>query len=921
MFRILESQAPAKQSATETINVLSSRLASASLLEDRRAAILGLRSFAKEYPASVASGALRGLISSLRRDIEDVDTVKIILETLLILFSPNEASPESSDDIALWLADEFTQRQDNITILLNLLETTEFYNRLYTLQLLSAILSARPERTQESILGAPLGISRLVLTLDDRREAIRNEGLLLLVALTPSSSELQKLIAFENTFERLFHLIHLEGLLTQGGIIVQDSLSLLANLLRLNGPNQTLFRESGFVGKAVSLLSEGYDDNVTQGGAENLMTSQREKNTWGLLATLRLLLVPGSSGTKANQFAFWQAGLYFQILRFALDRGVQSTVRSEALLTCADLIRDNFRLQEAFAQYEVTSIFKITSEEQGRDKNNPRMYVIDALLQLILETSSFKIFDVRFAACECIKSYFNGHDLVRLHFLRRAIEGHKSGGDATANVLSTLMKDSVIGQSNDPYRTWFASVLFFHLLFENPEAKDLALRVTEGNESCGEEVITCIQAITGNLISGLQRNEDERVIVGYLMVLCGWMFEDREAVNDFLCEGSSIQSLVQTIARDDQERPIAQGLCAALLGIIYEFSTKDSPIPRRTIQSTLFSRLGREAYVQRLKKLREHQFLRDFEVLSKASGTNSIIGPPDVFFDQTFVDFLKDNFSRLIRALDRDPGFEVVLLTNDGIPRDLVDSLRAELENKSQVLRKLEVQLIENEQRYVREKEEEVRVRSELSNELKRVTATNQHIRNDYEERIRDLAGMSQRATGELERRHAEIVNALEAQMSTKEQETAQIIGTAQREFEDDISRLRQSIRDLTSRIEEEKLHHHTVLEDERRVSAEEISEIAARLRLADARATEAELREQQSQDAARELQAQLDKTEQLLANEVHIRTGIQAEIDDLLIVLADLEEKRAKDKQRLISLGAEISDNEGDSNDSDNNT
>lgn len=62
------------------------------LLEDRRAAIQGLRSFAKGYPASVASGGLRALISSLRNDSDDVDTIKVVLETLLMLFAPDENS-------------------------------------------------------------------------------------------------------------------------------------------------------------------------------------------------------------------------------------------------------------------------------------------------------------------------------------------------------------------------------------------------------------------------------------------------------------------------------------------------------------------------------------------------------------------------------------------------------------------------------------------------------------------------------------------------------------------------------------------------------------------------------------------------------------------------------------------------------------
>jgi hypothetical protein len=73
MMRVLEAQAPPKQTATDTISTLSSRLA-------------------KEYPASVASGALRGLIAALTQDGEDVDTLKVVLETLLMLFHPDEQS-------------------------------------------------------------------------------------------------------------------------------------------------------------------------------------------------------------------------------------------------------------------------------------------------------------------------------------------------------------------------------------------------------------------------------------------------------------------------------------------------------------------------------------------------------------------------------------------------------------------------------------------------------------------------------------------------------------------------------------------------------------------------------------------------------------------------------------------------------------
>ena len=115
---------PPLQTATATIDTLCGRLESATLLEDRRAAIQGLRSFAKQYPASVASGSLRELIATLRRDGlgeaattksqeregpegGDVDTIRLVLETLLMLFNPDSNSPEAGDEIAFFLADEF----------------------------------------------------------------------------------------------------------------------------------------------------------------------------------------------------------------------------------------------------------------------------------------------------------------------------------------------------------------------------------------------------------------------------------------------------------------------------------------------------------------------------------------------------------------------------------------------------------------------------------------------------------------------------------------------------------------------------------------------------------------------------------------------------------------------------------------------
>jgi hypothetical protein len=67
---------------------------------------------------------------------------------------------------------------------------------------LGALYENVGEAMHDGILASPLGISRLIDLLDDKREIIRNEGLLLLIKLTANNADIQKIVAFENAFER-----------------------------------------------------------------------------------------------------------------------------------------------------------------------------------------------------------------------------------------------------------------------------------------------------------------------------------------------------------------------------------------------------------------------------------------------------------------------------------------------------------------------------------------------------------------------------------------------------------------------------------------------------------------------------------------------------------------------------------------------
>lgn len=155
------------------------------------------------------------------------------------------------------------------------------------------------------------------------------EALVLLIALTPASEELQKLVAFENAFEILFSLIEAEGALTHGTEVVEDCLSLLAHLLRFNVSNQSFFRETGCVKRVTQLLHECQQEPEGNEPAPQWTLVHRDKNVWGLLAIIQLFLIRGGMSTPINQTAFWQNGVTEQVLSIAFGQRFSVSVTSK----------------------------------------------------------------------------------------------------------------------------------------------------------------------------------------------------------------------------------------------------------------------------------------------------------------------------------------------------------------------------------------------------------------------------------------------------------------------------------------------------------------------------------------------------------------------------------------------------------------
>ena len=74
-------------------------------------------------------------------------------------------------------------------------------------------------------------------------EMLRNEALLLLPNMLAGNADLQKIIAFSGAFEKLFEIIGSEGG-SDGGIVVQDAMTVVGCLLRFNVSNQVCLCDS-----------------------------------------------------------------------------------------------------------------------------------------------------------------------------------------------------------------------------------------------------------------------------------------------------------------------------------------------------------------------------------------------------------------------------------------------------------------------------------------------------------------------------------------------------------------------------------------------------------------------------------------------------------------------------------------------------
>ncbi|XP_039187655.1 general vesicular transport factor p115 isoform X1 [Crotalus tigris] len=635
-------------SGADTIQKLCDRVASSTLLDDRRDAVRALKSLSKKYRLEVGIQAMSHLIHVLQTDRSDSEIIGYALDTLCnimsndleeeeqddsegyqglesIVLTTEENSQKQTEDFGSQFTEIFIKQHENVTLLLTYLEEFDFHVRWPGVKLLTVLLKQQSPQVQQIILVSPMGVSRLMDLLADSREVIRNDGVLLLQQLTKSNAAIQKIVAFENAFERLLDVITDEGN-SDGGIVVEDCLLLLQNLLKNNNSNQNFFKEGSYIQRMKPWFEVG-DDNAG-------WSAQKVTNLHLMLQLVRVLVSPTNplGATSSCQKTMFHCGLLQQLCTILMATGVPADILTETINTVSEVIRGSQMNQDYFASVNAPS-------------NPPRPAIVVLLMSMVNERQPFVL---RCAVLYCFQCFLYKNQKGQGEIVSTLLP---STIDATGNSVSAgqLLCGGLF--STDSVSNWCAAVALAHALQENATLKEQLLRVQLAT-SIGNPPVSLLQQCTNILSQGDKidrRGSKVQTRVGLLMLLCTWLSSCPIAVTHFLHNPANIPFLTGQIAENlGEEEQLVQGLCALLLGIsIYYNDNSLENYKKEKLKQLIEKRIGKEIFIEKLGFISKHEFYS--RAAQKPQPNFS--SPDHMMFDHEFTKLVKELEGVITKAI------------------------------------------------------------------------------------------------------------------------------------------------------------------------------------------------------------------------------------------------------------------------------
>ncbi|KAM9399882.1 general vesicular transport factor p115-like isoform 5-T6 [Salvelinus alpinus] len=938
----------------ETIHKLCDRVASSTLLEDRRDAVRALKSLSKKYRLEVGTQAMDHLIHILQTDRSDSEILGYALDTLynIICNDEEEEQDESEDmaaappipvsgkhknvpvsdenaqkheeDLGVLFTDKFLGDSESVTLLLTLLEEFDFHVRWPGVKLLTALLKNQCNQVQGVILVSPMGVSRLMDLLADSREVIRNDGLLLLQQLTKGNAAIQKIVAFENAFERLLDIITEEGS-SDGGIVVEDCLLLLVNLLKNNSSNQNFFKEGSYIQRMKPWFEVG-DDNSG-------WSAQKVTNLHLMLQLVRVMVSPVNSpgATSSCQKSMYQCGLLQQLCTILMATGVPADILTETINTVSEVIRGSQINQDYFASVNAPS-------------NPPRPAIVVLLMSMVNERQPFVL---RCAVLYCFQCFL--------------YKNQKGQGEIVATLLpSTIDANSIsAGQllcgglfSADSLSNWCAAVALAHALQDNLTQKEQLLRVQLAT-SLGKPPVSLLQQCTNILSQGSK----VQTRVGLLMLLCTWISNCPIAVTHFLHNQENVPFLTGQISENlGEDERLVQGLCALLLGIcIYYNDNSLENYTKEKLKQLIEKRIGKENFVEKLGFVTKH------ELYSRAAQKPQPVfpSPEQMLFDHEFTKLVKELEGVITKAVHKtseeekkEEEVKKTLEQHDSIViqyKDLIrdqdtqiQELREQVSTLSLNSEQMQNQVTQQQSQIQQHKDQYNILKLKLGKDSQGLSSSQgegAHVNGLHTEEL----GQLREEVEELRRQHTlqhtqlsdkdSLINTLRCGAAAAAQtaeggaggfDNTELLG----EVESLRSRVQAQCAEInqlqTERLElirrAEAVSSAPASSSESSADTVKVSELESRLA---AQTTETERLKEECRglrEGHAGLEQQLASAQSTVAIEQTEKTKLQQEVqeskkeqDDLLMLLADQDQKILNLKQRLRDLGETIDEDEDD--------
>lgn len=912
----------------ETIQKLCDRVASSTLLEDRRDAVRALKSLSKKYRLEVGTMSMDHLVHILQTDRSDTEILGYALDTLYNIVcndeeeeqddSEEENQQKQEDDLGAQFTDKFIQESENITLLLTLLEEFDFHVRWPGVKLLTALLKNQCAQVQGIVLVSPMGVSRLMDLLADSREVIRNDGLLLLQQLTKGNAAIQKIVAFENAFERLLDIITEEGS-SDGGIVVEDCLLLLLNLLKNNSSNQNFFKEGSYIQKMKPWFEVG-DDNSG-------WSAQKVTNLHLMLQLVRVLVSPVNSpgATASCQKAMFQCGLLQQLCTILMATGVPADILTETINTVSEVIRGSDVNQDYFASVNAPS-------------NPPRPAIVVLLMSMVNERQPFVL---RCAVLYCFQCFL--------------YKNQKGQGEIVATLLpSTIDANSIsAGQllcgglfSADSLSNWCAAVALAHALQDNLTQKEQLLRVQLAT-SLGKPPVSLLQQCTNILSQGdklNRRGSRVQTKVGLLMLLCTWISNCPIAVMHFLHNQDNVPFLTGQISENlGEDERLVQGLCALLLGIcIYYNDNSLENYTKEKLKQLIEKRIGKENFVEKLAFVTKHElYSRAAQKPQPAFST-----PEHMLFDHEFTKLVKELEGMITKAVLRSSEEEKkeeevkkTLEQHDSIVtqykelireqdcqinelKKQVSSLTSQSENLESTITQQLSQIQQHKDQYNILKLKLGKDTQQAGNqaEAAHVNGLQPEELSQLRERLEEMQRQSQLLQTQLTEKDSLITSLKAEGVPSAEDSTSEVT-----ELQKEVEKLKAQLQSQTTEITQLQNERQELLRGseptaaapaEESIYKEKIAELESRL---SAQTTET----QKLKGEVKSLMESKESMEKDLASATSTSAILQAEKsklqqevqeskkeqDDLLMLLADQDQKILNLKQKLKDLGEPIED------------